>query len=75
MSPLARLSSTLAAGTLALGLAVAPTLARDMGAPGDLSPRTLNRLSLDGLMPAPEPILDPLDGPPSVAPAAAQTAA
>ena len=75
MSRLARLSSIMAAAAIAIGISAGPALAQRGEGPGDLAPRTLKGLSLDGLVPAPEPILDPQDGAPSLVRAAGQIAA
>lgn len=66
MTRFARLSSTLAAAVLALGLAARPVVGQEapriagqdrdaMSDHRDALPTALNGLSLDGIMPAPEP--------------------
>lgn len=77
MSRLARLSTTLAAAALALGLAARPMLAHERASPATQAaamdrvltgalqgslPSVLNGLSLDGIVPAPDTVLDPQDG-------------
>ena len=79
MSRLARLSLTLGAAALALGLAARPMLAHERVSPATQAvamdrvltgalqgslPSVLNGLSLDGIVAAPDTAPEPQDGPP-----------